>query len=35
MRHVAIFSDDLETFNRLGVADYIVEVMWSIFFDPA
>jgi len=35
VRHVAIFRNDLETFDRLVVADYVVEVMGSIFFDPA
>ena len=34
MRHVAIFSDDLETFDCFGVADYVVEEDWAVFLDP-
>lgn len=34
MRHVAIFGDNLETFDRFGVADYIVEEDWAILLHP-
>jgi len=33
--HVPIFGDDLEPFDRLDVADYVVEEDRSVFFYPA
>ena len=34
MRHIAIFGDNLEAFDRFGVTDYVVEVDGAVFFDP-
>lgn len=34
MRHVAIFSNDLEALDGFGVADDIVEKDWSVFLYP-
>ena len=34
MRHVAILGYYLEALDGLGVTDYIVQVDWSVFFDP-
>lgn len=34
VRHVAVFGDDLEAFDRLGVADYVGEVDGAVLFDP-
>ena len=34
MRHVSILGDDLETINGLGIADYIIEVYWSVLLHP-
>ena len=34
MRHVSILGDDLQTFNSFRVADYVIEIYWSVFFDP-
>jgi hypothetical protein len=35
MRHVAIFRDDLEALDGFCVADDIVEVDGTVFFDPS
>lgn len=35
MRHVAVFGDDLEPLDGLGVADNVVEEDGAILFDPA
>ena len=32
--HVAIFGDDLEAGDGFGVADYVVEIDWSVLLDP-
>ena len=32
--HVTIFGDDLESLDCLCVADYVVEVDWSVFLNP-
>lgn len=32
--HVAVFGDDFEAFDGFGVADYVVEVDWAVFFHP-
>ena len=34
MRHIAILRNDFETFDRLGVADYVIEVDRAVFLDP-
>ena len=34
VRHVAVFGDDFEAFDRLGVADYVREVDGAVLFDP-
>jgi hypothetical protein len=34
VRHVAVLGNDLEAFNRLGVADNVVEENGAVFFDP-
>ena len=34
MRHIAIFGDDFETLDRLAIADYVIEVNRSVFFNP-
>ena len=34
MGHVAVFRDDLESLDCLGVAYYVVEEEGAVFFDP-
>jgi UDP-glucose 4-epimerase len=34
MRHIAIFGDDFETVDRLGVANYVVKEDWPILLHP-
>lgn len=34
MRHVAILGDNLESFNRLRIPHYVVQVDWTVFLHP-
>ena len=34
MWEVAVFGDDFEASDGLGVADDVVEVDWTVLFDP-
>ena len=35
MGHVAIFCNDLETLHSLDIADYVLQVDWSVLLNPA
>jgi hypothetical protein len=34
MGHIAIFRDDFESFDRLSIANYIIEEDWPVFLNP-